>query len=185
VLFRSHNEPDAFDVLRHTLDEKPSRMADLMVRFAVARALGTAGPALASAGPLGRLKHDWSIKWSSLPRRLAPMRPLEPLGSMSVWLELDGVPLNATLAFQAEWEIPAPMQWVLVRVDRDGRELSRLRVPYQERGFSVEQRLVDIAEAAAVLVVGINLGGTDLAHPFDPDIAPFEPHGCTVFLAAL
>jgi hypothetical protein len=180
-----HNEPDAFDVLRHTLDEKPSRMADLMGRFAVARALGTAGPALASAGPLAELKYDWRIKWSSLPRRLAPMRPLEPLGSMSVWLELDDLPLNATLAFQAEWEAPVPMQWVLVRVDRDGRELSRLRVPFQERGFSVEQRLVNLAEAAAVLVVGINLGGTDLAHPFDPDIAPFEPHGCTVFLAAL
>jgi hypothetical protein len=180
-----HNEPDVFDVLRHTLDEKPSRIADLMGRFAVGRALGTAGPALASAGLLGQLKYDWRIKWSSLPRRLAPMRPLEPLGSMSVWLELDDLPLNATLAFQVEWEEPAPMQWVLVRVDRDGRELSRLRVPFQERGFSVEQRLVNLAEAAAVLVVGINLGGTDLAHPFDPDIAPFEPHGCTVFLAAL
>ena len=182
---RWQNEPDVFDVLRHTLDEKPSRMADLMGRFAVTRALRTAGPVLASAGPFGELKYDWRIKWSSLPRRLAPMRPLEPLGSMSVWLELDEVPLNATLAFRAEWEVPVAMQWVLVQVDRDGRERSRLRVPFQERGFSAEQRLVDVAEAAAVLVVGINLGGTDLAHPFDPDIGPFEPHGCTVFLAAL
>jgi hypothetical protein len=182
---RWHNEPDAFDVLRHTLDDKPSRMADLLGRFAVARALGAPGPALASAGPLGRLRNDWNIKWSSLPRRLAPMRPLEPLGLMSVRVELDDLPLNATLGFQAEWEMPAAMQWMLVRLDRDGRELSRLRVPFQERGFSVEQRLVDLAEAAAVLIVGINLGGTDLAHPFDPDIAPFEPHGCTVFLAPL
>jgi hypothetical protein len=33
--------------------------------------------------------------------------------------------------------------------------------------------------------VGTNLGGVDLAHPFDPDFEPFEPHGFTVYLAEL
>jgi hypothetical protein len=34
-------------------------------------------------------------------------------------------------------------------------------------------------------LVGTNLEGIDLAHPFDPDIAPFEPHSATVYLVRL
>jgi len=33
-----------------------------------------------------------------------------------------------------------------------------------------------------VLVVGTNLGGIGPSYPFDPDFAPFEPHGALVTL---
>jgi len=29
------------------------------------------------------------------------------------------------------------------------------------------------------------MGGVDLAHPFDPDLDPFEPQSCTVYFASM
>jgi hypothetical protein len=100
-------------------------------------------------------------------------------------LDLDQPVQGETLAFQAEWEPPVNFQWTLVRVDSVGHELSRINAPFQQRATKVEQQLVNLEGAAGVMVVGINLGGVDLAHPFDPDIAPAEPHECTVYLTKL
>jgi hypothetical protein len=98
---------------------------------------------------------------------------------------LDGVGLRDTLGFRAEWEAPVAFTWSLVLVDAQGHELKRLEVPYQARATRVEQRLVDFQAAAYLLVVGTNMGGLGGSHPFDPDVAPFEAHGCTVYLARL
>ena len=38
---------------------------------------------------------------------------------------------------------------------------------------------------AGVLIVGTNLGGLGPTYPFDPDFAPYEPHGYAVHLAKL
>jgi hypothetical protein len=183
------NEPDVMDVLRHTAGN-PRAMAELLGDFAVARAfLGDRSdgriPALDWAGAFGRVRFDWVIPFSSLPRRVAAARPLEPTGSIYIWLDLDRVPKDATLGFQAVWEPPVAFRWTLVRVAADGRELGRLHPAFQERGTEVEQTLVDLSGAAGILVVGTNLGGVELKHPFDPDVEPFEPHGCTVYLAKL
>lgn len=189
---RWDNEPDVLDVLRHTLDERTGRVAALFGDLAVRRAFlgsrdeGSHWPWLAWAGDFGRVRFDWVLPWSSLPRRVLATRPLEPTGSVYFYVPLDG-PLKAadTLGFRAEWEGPSSFVWSLVRVGADGAELSRLDVPFQERGSSAEQRLTSLEGAAAVIVVGTNLGGVDLAHPYDPDIAPYEPAGCTVYLARL
>jgi hypothetical protein len=60
-----------------------------------------------------------------------------------------------------------------------------VNAPFVERGTSIEQNLADLEGVQALMVVGTNLGGVDLAHPFDPDLSPFEPHGCTVYLTKL
>ncbi len=185
------NEPDLLDVLRRTLEDKPRRMAEVLGDLAVTRAFlgerddGVHAPTLGWTGAFGRVRFDWSIEFSSLPRRVASARPIEPTGAIYVWLSLDKVPKGATLGFQAEWEPPVPFQWVLVRVDAQGRELSRLPAPFREKSTQAEQTLVNLEGAAGILIVGTNLGGVDLAHPFDPDVAPHEPHGCTVYLAKL
>lgn len=189
--FEWHAEPDIFDVLRRTLDDKPRKIADLFLGFGVARAFlgsrddGTHMPTLGWAGRFGAARVDWSIKFSSLPRRVGVLRPLSPTGSVYMWLSLDHVPKGKTLGFQAEWEPPAAFHWALVRVDKDGRELGRMLAPFTERGTEVEQTLVQLEGAVGVLVVGTSLGGVDPTHPFDPDVAPHEPHGCTVYLAAI
>jgi hypothetical protein len=185
------NEPDLFDVLRHTHHENPAKMASLLANFAVARAFigdredGLHLPGLGFAGSFGRARFDWVIPFSSLPRRVLSGRPVEPTGTELIWVTLDEVPLGVALGFRAEWEAPVSFQWQLVTLHADGRELQRIDVPHQERATSAEARVVKLDGAAAVLVVGTNLEGVDLAHPFDPDVEPFEPHACTVYLAKM
>lgn len=188
---RWNNEPDVFDVLRRTLDDSPAEFARLWSQWGIQRAFvgsrddGTHLPRLGWAGEFGRVRFDWRMKYSELPRRVAATRPIEPTGSIYVLLELDDVALGATLGFQAEWETPVPFVWSLVLLDEAGHELRRLEVPFKEKATSTEQRLSNFEAAAYVIVLGTNLGGVDYDHPFDPDVAPYEPHQCTVYLVAL
>jgi len=185
------NEPDLFDVLRHSLEEDGARFAAMMVDFSVARAFlgqredGLHLPELAWSGAFGRARFDWVIPFSSLPRRVAIHPPVDSTGTAFVWVELDEVPIGSALAMRAEWEAPVSFQWQLVKLSESGVELGRVDVPFQERGREAEARVTGLEGAAAVLVVGTNLEGIEVAHPFDPDIAPFEPHGVTVYFARL
>ncbi len=185
------NEPDVFDVLRHTLGDSPRRMADLMGRLAVDRAFlgdrddGTHLPSMMWAGSFGRVRFAWSIPYSSLPRRVTPLYPIMPTGSVYVWLTLDKVPEQSSLGFRADWEPPVGFKWTLVRVGHDGSELSRIDVKYEESATHCEKEIVNLTGAAGILIVGTNMGGADLSHPFDPDVAPYEPHSLTVYLASM
>jgi hypothetical protein len=188
---RWDNEPDLFDVLRHTLDKKPARFAGLLADFAASRAfVGTRDvtatwPGLGWSGSFGRVRYDWVIPYSSLPRRVAATRPIQPTGSIYVWLHFDQNPGQAPLGFQAQWEPPVSFVWTLVKVARNGAESSRVSLPYQQRATSAEQQLNELGELAAVLAIGTNVGDVELAHPFDPDVLPFEPQACTVYLTKL
>jgi hypothetical protein len=188
---RFDNEPDVFDVLRHSLDEEPTRYADLMVDFALRRALagdrddGTRLPTLGFAGAFARPKFDWVIPFSSLPRRVLSGVPLAPSGAELIWIELDDAPLGATVGFRAEWEAPVAFQWRILLVDREGRDVRRIEVPFQERGRSADARVIRLDGAKAIIIAGVNIGGVDLTYPFDPDIQPFEPAACTVYLVSM
>jgi hypothetical protein len=185
------NEPDVFDVLRHSLDEELPRYADLMVDFAVRRALagdrddGTHLPTLGFAGAFARPHFDWVIPFSSLPRRVLSGVPVAPSGAELIWVELDDAPLGATIGFRAEWEAPVAFRWRLLTVDREGREVRRVDVAFQERGRAADARVLRLDGAKALIIAGVNLGGVDLAYPFDPDIQPFEPSACTVYFVTM
>jgi hypothetical protein len=184
------NEPDLFDVLRHTLGESELALARLLGDFAVTRAFlgdredGLHLPTLAWSGRFGAPIFDWVIPFASLPRRVR-VTPPEPTGAVLVWLDLRDAPKGVPLGFQAEWEPPAQFQWLLVRVGADGTELGRLEVPYQQRETRVEARLVDLGGAAALIAVGAHIERVDVEQPFDPDVAPFEPHGALVYFVEL
>ena len=185
------NEPDVFDILRHTLGDSPRRMADLMGRLAVDRVFlgdrddGTHLPSMMWAGSFGRVRFAWSFPYSSLPRRVAPAHPVMPTASVYVWLTLDKVPAQSSLGFRADWEPPVGFKWTLVRVGHDGSELSRIDVKYEENATHAEKEIVNLTGAAGILIIGTNMGGADLTHPFDPDVAPYEPHSLTVYLASM
>jgi hypothetical protein len=188
---RWRNEPDLVDVLRRAFDRSSLGFENFMLGFAVERAfLGTRDngrhhPELAWLGDAGRVRFDWVLAASSLPRRVAPRRPLEAFGCAYSWLDLDRITLGKTLAFRAEWESPSEMRWALVAIDARGEVLRRFDLPYVQNATSAERTLDDLDGAVGVLIAGINLGGIDLAHPFDPDHEPSEPHGFTLYLTEL
>jgi len=189
--FEWNNEPDVFDVLRHSLDEDTGKFATLLSEYAVSRAFlgdrddGTHPPHLEWAGAFARPRYDWTIKFSSLPRRVRASRPVEPTGIELIWIDMDEVPIGVSLGFESEWEAPVSFKWRLISVDDQGREMARVDVPFQERGRSSEGRVVNLTGVRAVVAVGINMGGVDLAHPFDPDQDPFEPQSCTAYFARM
>jgi hypothetical protein len=183
------NEPDWFDVVRHTVGDSEPKMANLLGDFAVARAFlgeredGHHLPSLAWTGAYGTARFDWTLPFKTLPRRVR-LTPVEPTGAVLVWLDLAGAPQGFNLGMRAEWEPPAEFQWLLVTVGKTG-ELTRLEVPFQERETLAEARLVNIHDARGVLAIGTHLERVDGDHPFDPDVAPFEPHGALVYFVEL
>ena len=186
---RVKNEPDTLDVLRSNFGATPSDFARLLGDFAVRRAFvgsrDTQGyfPELRWMSDAGRVRFEWSIPFSSLPRTLAPSRPVEPTGSTYLWVSLDGAPTRASLAFVADWEPPVAFKWNLTVVGADGTPVHQIDVPFLERGTHVERTLADLDGGAGVLISGTNLGGIGPTYPFDPDFEPFEPHSYAVYLS--
>jgi hypothetical protein len=190
--FAWNNEPDVFDVLRGVLKAKtpPLALSDLWVEFALARLFmgarddGVHFAESASLGSFGRVRFDWSVDYASLPRRLSPERPIDPTGSTYVWVDLRGAPRGARLALRMEWEVPVLFRWVLVRVRPDGSEASHVLVTSQQRSTSADRYLDDLDGLAGVAIIGINTGDLRLDDPFDPDVAPYEPHSYVLTVAA-
>ena len=188
---RYDNEPDVFDVLRHSMDEELPRYADLLVDFSLRRALtgdrddGTRLPSFEFAGSFARQHFDWVIPFSTLPRRVLSGVPVAQSGTQLIWLELDDAPIGAAVGFRAEWEAPVAFKWRILLIDGEGREVRRLDVAFQERATSADGRVLRLDGAKAMVIAGVNLGGVELAHPFDPDVTPFEPAACTVYLVSM
>jgi len=187
--WRFINQPDVADVLRATFDDNLSVWAHRLVDFAIARETLTDGiGALAPLAAIGAMAHpriDWVIKASTLPRRVAPALPLQPWGSVYVQIDLDIPTEKLELGIKTEWEAPVPMVWQIVKLDEAGKEMGRIDIAFEQRGTESERRLVALEATRSLLIVGTNLGGVDLAHPFDPDHEPFEPHSCTVYVGRM
>jgi hypothetical protein len=183
------NEPDVFDVLRHTFGPNLGGLAKLLRDLAVSRAAlaGDAAtlPALLWSGRFATPRQDWTIAASSLPRNLACAHEVEPTGSVFVRLDLDRWDDKATLGLRATWESHAAFAWTVVRLDASGRDVSHLEIPFAEGETSAEARVVRFDGAHALLLVGTNVGGLGKADSFDPDVAPVEPSGCELYFARL
>lgn len=182
------NEPDVFDALRSSMRFRRGSLEDLLLDFAVARAFagdrsdGMHLPASDLHGAAGRVFFEWSVPYASLPRRLAPARPLEPTGATYLWLDLAGAPADAEITFVADWELPAVMRWSLVKVAKDGAEAGRVDVAGIFGATHAERTLLLREELAGVIVAGTFTGSLDRSSPFDPDDAPFLPHAYEVTL---
>ena len=183
-----NNEPDVFDSLRAIRRDRQSSLDALLIDFAVARAFvgsRSDGAHLADVerfGDAGRVRFEWSVPFDSLPRRLASGAPIEPLGMSYLWVDTAGAPAGSELTFVADWELPALFHWALVKVDKSGAEVGRLDVAAMYGASHVERTLIGLDGLAGVMVVGVNAGSMDRAHPFDPDEQPLMPHAYTVTL---
>jgi len=171
-----HNEPDVFDTLRRVLPPKDMTLGDLLLDYAVARAFvgsrsdGAHLPDTERFGDLGRIRFEWSVRYDSLPRRLAPQHPLEPTGASYIYVDLEGVAADRGVLFAAQWEAPFVYNWALVRLDEHGRELGRSKIGGVFGKASAQLTMESVDGAAALLVVGTQQGNDDRAHPYDPDL---------------
>jgi hypothetical protein len=183
------NEPDLFDTLRVNTKARASSLDTLLLDFAIARAfVGTRSDGMHLTGTerfgdFGRVRFEWAVPFTSLPRRLAPTRPLDPTGATYLWIDCADAPASAELTFVADWELPSIFRWALVKIDKTGAESGRVDIAGVYGDSHAERSVVGLSGLAGVLVVGINGGSTDRGHPFDPDEAPFMPHSYTVTLA--
>lgn len=182
------NEPDTFDALRSSMRFRRGSLDDLLLAFAVDRAFvgdrsdGLHLPATDLYGKSGRVFFEWSVPFASLPRRLAPARPLEPTGATYLWLDLSGAPNDTEITFVADWELPAVLRWSLVKVDPTGAEAGRIDIAGIFGTSHVERTVVLREQLAGLMVVGTFTGSLDRSLPFDPDEGPFMPHSYEVTL---
>ena len=169
------NEPDLFDALRSNSRARGKPFDDLLLEFAVNRAfVGSRSDDghlvdVAKFGAAGRVRFEWSIPLATLPRRLAPMRPIEALGTTYLWVDLQGAPEGLDISFIADWEAGVLFHWSIVKVDPQGIELGRIGVAGIRGTTHAERALVGLRGAAGLIIVGVNVGSIDRSHSFDPD----------------
>jgi hypothetical protein len=187
--WRFQNSPDVTDVVRATFDDREAVWATRILEFAFLRAQANQSEhgllPLAWLGTLATPRIDWLVKASTLPRRVAPALPLQPWGAVYIRLDLDVPTEKLDLGVKIEWEAPVAMRWQIAKLDSAGAEIGRIDIAFEQRGTEIERRVVALEGVSSLLIAGTNLGGVDLAHPFDPDHEPFEAHGCTVYIGKM
>jgi len=171
-------EPDLTDVLAVTLSGSRNDYARFLDDFAAdayfdAKRWGT------------KIRPAWTLRGESLPRNVALPHPLEPSGSAYAKILLTEQQTSQTMAFRMHCEAPVSYVWSVTRLDSKGEEINRIAVTHRERGSDAATRVEPHEGTAALLIVGTNLGGVELLHPFDPDNGPHEAHACSLYAAAL
>jgi len=181
---RYEAEPDVMDVLSATVGDESGALARFLDDYArysfvdITQAWGGTPDA-------ARGLEEWVVDGATLPRNLALPRPIEPSGSAFVKLKLTLAQRKQTIAVQARCEAPVSYVWSVMRWGNQGEQLTTLPIGYLERGTDYEARVEAMEGVAELVVVGTNLGGVDMAHPFDPDHGPHESHACQVYLSVL
>ena len=133
-------------------------------------------------GDLGRVRMEWAVPYSSLPRRLAPTRPLDALGATYIWLDLGDAPPAAEITFAADWETPFLFRWSLVKIDKFGAEQTRIDVSPVFGDYHAERTVREIGDLSGILIVGENDGEWSKNLPFDPGEPRLLPKSYTVTL---
>lgn len=173
-------EPDVLDVLRRSLGSDRESYARFFDRLAIARFLPAEGLEVIRELQGGLAVPAWSIELSSLPRNLSLKDPLAPTGSVALELK-SSAPIETPLALRLDCESPVTYVWSAVRLGSRGELLSQFPIPYRETSPRYEERF-EPQGAHRLLLVGTNLGGVDLDHPYDPDHSPHEAHSCSIYL---
>lgn len=188
---RWEGKPDAFDVLRETFKGalfERSTLEDLLVDFGVARAfVGSAADEThflesRGFGDAGKAAIAWDIPWPPQPRRLVSPTGVQPTGSSFLLVHRDGAPSGSRLRIEADWEQLMKLRWVAVKLDARGKELARIPLTSPGKATHAAIDLGELDATASVLLVATNV--SEWTKPFDPNEAPWEPHGWMVTLAS-
>lgn len=183
------DEPDMFDALRVTQHNNKTSLAETMLEFSIARAfLGSRSDELhmrdvAKYGDLARPRMEWSVKYASLPRTLAPLRPIEPLGATYVYVDLTGADASSEVTLAVDWEPPVGFAWAILKLAADGSEIGRKELIPLLGATHVEATVRDLGQAASLLIVGVHEGISRRDAPFDPGRVREPARSYTLVLA--
>lgn len=157
-------EPDLWQAIAHFLEVSRDPLPRLAETLAVARYFtGFRAGSDTDAMPFLRdvayeVPAGARAVWSNMPRTLFFGTPeLETLGSAYAWVDVAGAPEGSRLRIWLRGEYGVEWSMVAVRLDAEGREISRMRIPTRRepRGYLPVE--LD-ARTAAVLIVVTNLG---------------------------
>lgn len=168
---RFNAEPDLGDVLRATHGHDRSEIARFYDDFARWSFFDAARTSYV-------LSVDWEIDGPSLPRSVAFSSPIEPTGSVYALITVPESMRGAVIGFRTSCEAPVSYVWSVSRLNAKNEEISSFPLTFQERNPEASGRVLPVPGMEKLLVVGTNLGGVALTHPFDPDHGPHETHGC-------
>jgi len=181
------DKPNVLEVLRHAAARQGTTLDDMLLDFGIARAFlgsrsdGVHLPETEPYGDFARPRFEWAVPYASLPRRLAPLRPIYPTGATYLWVDLAGAPAGSQLLLQADWEPALVFRWAAVKVDAKGQEAGRVVPPGIYGNNSLQFTVADLDGLAGIVVVGTNIGSDDRSHPYDPN-DPAVPAEYTVML---
>lgn len=175
---RFEAEPDLLDVLHATVQGDVTALARLLDDFSQESVVAAQAQGFS-------FEPDWVLEGNTLPRNVALPMPLEPTGSGYVRVLLTPAQRKQVMAFKMICEAPVSYVWSVARLAESGKVLSTVPVAYSERGRQAATRIEPEESTVALLLSGTNMGGIDLAHPFDPDHEPHEAHACSVYVSAL
>jgi hypothetical protein len=158
------NEPSIFDVLAITMTDAGSSLDELLLDYAVARAVAPVPPAW-----------EFDIKASSLPRRFAIRRPIEPTGTTFHRIDVDAPPKGDAIEIDLAWEQGARFVWRLLRFGPSGARLDDVKVPILETARKVTVAARHLEGVKTLILVGVNVG--DPKRPWRAEEPPSPARG--------
>jgi hypothetical protein len=174
---KASNRPDAFDILQHQFPDRGS--TEPYLNFAAYRFLCAHKDSDSGRGCQGRIEPDWDIPLPEKPRRLQSPQPVAPFGAS--YIMLHNPKHQAAIRLEWDWESYAWMRWLVIKLDADRHEQSRIVVNSQQRATEAVQSLVNLQGAEYILLVGAAFG--DPTVPLYPPDAVPEGHGYMVTIA--
>lgn len=159
-----HNDTTVLDVLSLTLIDAGTTVEEVLLELASARALDPIAPS-----------YEWTVPASSLPRRFAIRRPIEPMGMTFVKIDLDVPPKSDGIELDVAWDGGAKFVWKVLKVDASGKKIGEVPVPPLETTRKITIDVRRLAGARSIVLCGVNVG--DPIRPFHPDEPPSPGHG--------
>jgi hypothetical protein len=159
-----YNSTTVLDVLSLTLIDAGTTLDEVLLEVASERAVHPIAPAF-----------EWTIPASSLPRRLAIRRPIEPMGMTFAKIDLDVVPKSDGIELDVAWDGGAKFVWRALKLDAAGRRVGEIPVPPLETTRKITIDVRRLAGVKSIVLVGVNVG--DPIRAFHPDEPPSPGHG--------
>lgn len=159
-----HDDPSAFEVIAASLSDAGSSLEALWTDVAVVRATSPIPPAW-----------EWSVPASTLPRRFAIRRAIEPTGSTFVRIDVDKTPPSDSIEMDLAWDGGSRFAWRVLKLDAAGKILGEVPVPSLETTRKITIDVRHLAGVKTIVLAGVNVG--DPIRPWRATEPPSQPHG--------